>query len=60
MDALVAKRANDILGCLKKSVISRSKEVLLPLRSALVRPHMKYHVQFWGVETRLSLRFLPS
>jgi len=37
--ALFARESNGILGCIKRSVASRSREV---------RPHLEYCVYFWG------------
>ncbi|GAB0199073.1 cAMP-dependent protein kinase inhibitor alpha [Grus japonensis] len=56
--ALAAQKANCVLGCIPSSVTSRSREVILPLCSALVRPHLEYCVQLWGPQHRRDMELL--
>ncbi|GAB0192706.1 cAMP-dependent protein kinase inhibitor alpha [Grus japonensis] len=58
--ALAAHKANRVLGCITSSVTSRSREVILPLYSTLVRPHLQYCVQLWGPQDRRDMELLEQ
>ncbi|GAB0202569.1 mitochondrial enolase superfamily member 1 [Grus japonensis] len=56
--ALAAQKANHVLGCIKRGVTSRSREVILPLYSTLMRPHLQYCLQLWGPQYRRDMELL--
>jgi len=47
-----------ILGCIKSSVASRSREVILPLYFARARPHLESCIQLWSPQHKQDMGLL--
>ena len=57
---LAAQKANRILGSIKRSMTSRSREVILPLYSALMRLHLENCIQFWGPQYKKDMELFGA
>ena len=55
---LAAQKANRIPGCIKRSMASGLREVILPRYSALLRPHLESCVQLWGPQHKKDMDLL--
>lgn len=55
---LVVKKDNGILGSTMSSFAFRFRQVILPLCSALLRPHLEHSVCFWALQCKRDLEML--
>ena len=56
--ALMTLKANRILNCIKRRGANRAGEMILPLCSVLLRPHLEYFVHMWSPRYRRNMDLL--
>ena len=49
-----------MLGCIKRNMTSKLRQVILPLYSALMRPHLEYCIQLWGPQYKKDMELLEQ
>lgn len=55
---LADQKANSILDCIKRSVASRRRELIIPLCSALMRAHLEQCSQLWDPQHKKDMDLL--
>ena len=44
---IAASKGNQILGLIRRTIIYKEKQLIVPLYKAIVRPHLEYCIQAW-------------
>ena len=57
---LAVQKVIFIMSCIKRSATCRSREVILPVYSALMRTHLEHSVQFWGPQHKQDMNLLEQ
>ena len=58
--ASASKKANQMLGVIKRAYTSRDSSTICPLYKALVRPHLEYGNTIWGPFYREDIKIIES
>ena len=56
----IVKKANKILGMIKRNFVDRSKDIILPLFKSLVRPHLEYSCQVWCPHYKKDIKLIEG
>jgi hypothetical protein len=57
---IAAKKANQILGLIYRTIASRSKDIIIRLYKSLVRPHLDYCIQAWRPHLQKDIEVLEK
>ena len=54
------KKANRMLGVIKRNFTDRSKETIMPLYKSVVRPHLEYCVPIWSPHYQKDIELIEG
>lgn len=58
--AKAASKGNQVLGMIRRTMVSRDKDVILKLYKSLVRPHLEYCVQVWSPSLKRDIKIIEK
>jgi hypothetical protein len=58
--SLAVKKANKMLGLIKRKIKHKSKDIICKLYKSLVRPHLEYCVQLWNPSLKTDIKLLEG
>ena len=56
--AIAAAKGNQILGLIRRNIVYKEKELILPLYKTIVRPHLEYCIQAWKPYSKKDIDIL--
>ena len=63
---IAAAKANQILGIIRRNIVYKEKELIIPLYKTIVRPHLEYCTQAWrsyrkkGIDMLEQTQIIPK
>ena len=54
--AIAAAKGNQILGLIRRNIVYKEKELIIPLYKTIVRPHLEYCIQAYDILERVQRR----
>ena len=57
---IAASKGNQIIGLIRRTIMYKEKQVIVPLCKAIVRPHLEYCIQSWRPYRKKDIYKLES
>ena len=52
---IAAAKGNQILGLIRRNIVYKERELIIPLYKTIVRPHLEYCIQAWRPYCKMKI-----